>query len=67
MLTDIEIFEILKFLRPLKKIKGLKLVKNKLSTDGLIRMIDLIPAVTNLNVSFNQLGDESVLALLSNR
>lgn len=66
-LTDNEIYEILKFLKPIKKIKGLKLVKNKLTTEGLLRIIDLIPAVTNLNVSFNLLGDESVLVLLSNR
>lgn len=49
------------------RIKGLKLVKNKLSNEGLGRILELIPAVTNLNLAFNQLGDEALTILLNNR
>lgn len=57
----------LKYLKPIKRIKGLKLVKNNLTSEGLARIIELIPAVTNLNLSFNSLGDESLGIILSSR
>jgi hypothetical protein len=55
------------YLKSIKKIKGLKLVKNKLTNDGLSKIFDLIPNVTNLNLSFNQLSDDAMLSLLDNR
>ncbi len=57
----------LAYLKPIKRIKGLKLVKNKLTNEGLSRIIELMPFVTNINLSFNQLGDECVVTLLNNR
>jgi Ran GTPase-activating protein (RanGAP) involved in mRNA processing and transport len=63
----VEITEILGFVASLKKIKGLKLAKNKLTTEGLHRLLDLIPAITNLNLSSNQLTDDAVTQLLANR
>ena len=57
----------MRYLKPLKKIKGLKLVKNKLSNDGLSKIIEMIPTVTNLNVSFNQLGDEALGCILAGK
>lgn len=59
--------DVLKYLKPIKRIKGLKLVKNNLTSEGLARIIELIPAVTNLNLSFNSLGDESLGIILSSR
>lgn len=59
--------DVLKYLKPIKRIKGLKLVKNNLTSEGLARIIELIPAVTNLNLSFNSLGDESLGVILSSR
>ena len=67
LLNDIEIYEVLAYLKPIKKIKGLKLVKNKLTNEGILRIIDFMPSVTNINLSFNQLGDESISILLNNR
>ena len=66
-LSDMEIYDILLYLKSIKKIKGLKLVKNKLTSDGLSKIFDLIPNVTNLNLSFNQLSDDAMLSLLDNR
>lgn len=66
-LSDTEIYDILLYLKSIKKIKGLKLVKNKLTNDGLSKIFDLIPNVTNLNLSFNNLGDDAMLSLLDNR
>lgn len=66
-LNDIEIYEVMAYLKPVKKIKGLKLVKNRLTNEGLLRIIDFMPLVTNINLSFNQLGDESISILLNNR
>jgi len=54
-------------LKPVKRIKGLKLVKNKLTNDGLCKILEYIPAVTNLNMAFNQLSDDSLMNLLGNR
>lgn len=51
----------------MKRIKGLKLIKNKLTNEGLGKMLELIPHVTNLNLSFNQLSDDALLQLLANR
>ena len=62
-----EIYDILLYLKSIKKMKGLKLVKNKLTSDGLSKIFDLIPNVTNLNLSFNQLSDDTMLSLLDNR
>lgn len=62
-----EIYDILLYLKSIKKIKGLKLVKNKLTNDGLAKIFELIPNVTNLNLSFNQLGDDAMLSLLDSR
>jgi Ran GTPase-activating protein (RanGAP) involved in mRNA processing and transport len=61
------VVDVLKYLKPIKRIKGLKLVKNNLTSEGLARIIELIPAVTNLNLSFNTLGDESLGVILSSR
>lgn len=66
-LSDTEVVDVLKYLKPIKRIKGLKLVKNNLTSEGLARIIELIPAVTNLNLSFNTLGDESLGVILSSR
>ncbi len=66
-LSDTEVVDVLKYLKPIKRIKGLKLVKNNLTSEGLARIIELIPAVTNLNLSFNSLGDESLGVILSSR
>lgn len=66
-LSDTEIYDILLYLKSIKKIKGLKLVKNKLTNDGLSKIFDLIPNVTNLNLSFNQLSDDAMLSLLDSR
>ena len=49
--------EVLKYIKPLKKIKGLKLVKNNLTNDGLSKIVEFIPNVSNLNLSFNNLGE----------
>lgn len=54
-------------MKPVKRIKGLKLVKNKLTNDGLCKILEYIPAVTNLNMAFNQLSDDSLMNLLGNR
>lgn len=62
-----EIYDILLYLKTVKKIKGLKLVKNKLTNEGLNKILELIPNVTNLNLSFNQLGDDAMISLLDNR
>jgi hypothetical protein len=51
----------------MKKIKGLKLIKNKLSSSGLSKIIEYIPSVTNLNLAFNLLGDEALMVLLDNQ
>lgn len=66
-LCDYEINELLKFVKTVRKIKGLKLVKNRLTTDGLAKIIEHITTITNLNLSFNQLGDDAVNLLLTNR
>jgi hypothetical protein len=42
-------------------------VKNKLTNEGLLNIFELIPNVTNLNLSFNQLGDDAMISLLDNR
>jgi Ran GTPase-activating protein (RanGAP) involved in mRNA processing and transport len=42
-------------------------VKNRLSNEGLARIIELMPFVTNINLSFNLLGDEAIATLLGNR
>ena len=47
--------------------KGLKLVKNKLSNEGLCKIFEVIPHVTNLNLSFNILTDDAMMALLDSR
>ena len=65
MLLDYEILEVLKFIKSRKKIKGLKLIKNKLTTDGLTKMLDQIPSITNLNLSYNNLTDDAISQLLS--
>lgn len=54
-------------MKPVKRIKGLKLVKNKLTNDGLCKIFEYIPAVTNLNMAFNQLSEDSLMNLLGNR
>lgn len=54
-------------MKPVKRIKGLKLVKNKLTNDGLCKIFEYIPAVTNLNMAFNQLSEDSLMNLLRNR
>lgn len=51
----------------MKKTKGLKLVKNKLTTDGLSKLLDLLPSATNLNFSYNNLTDDAVPFFLSIR
>lgn len=51
----------------MRKIKGLKLVKNKLSSSGFSKIIDYIPTVTNLNLAFNLLSEETLVVLLDNR
>ena len=66
-LTDGEVADVLNYLKPKKKIKGLKLVKNSLTNDGLGRIVELIPSVTNLNLSFNLLGDESLSVILASK
>ena len=66
-LSDQSIIDVLRYLQPLKKIKGLKLVKNNLSNEGLNKIIEFIPNVTNLNLSFNGLGEDSLLTILSHR
>ena len=38
-LSDSEIIDVLSYLRPLKKIKGLKLVKNSLTNEGVGRLM----------------------------
>ena len=43
------------------------MVKNNLSNEGLNRIIELIPNVTNLNLSFNGLGEESLVTILAHR
>lgn len=50
-----------------KRIKGLKLGKNKLTNEGLVRAVDFMPGVTNLNLAFNQLTDDALLNLLAQR
>ena len=64
-LLDNEILDVLKYLKPIKRIKGLKLVKNRLTIQGLAKIIEMIPTVTNLNLSFNQLSDEALSFILS--
>ncbi len=54
-------------MKTFKKIKCLKLVKNRLTTDGLCKILDHLPSVTNLNLSFNQLTDDAVNLLLSSK
>lgn len=54
-LSDEETVKVLRYLRPLKKVKGLKLVKNKLTSGGVSQVLGLLPDVTNLNLSFNEL------------
>lgn len=66
-LSNEEICDILKYLRTIKKIKGLKLVKNRLSNEGLVKILEFIPSVTNLNLAFNQLSDDALINLLSSR
>ncbi len=66
-LSDSNVVEVLKYLKPLKKVKGLKLVKNQVTTEGLSRMLAFIPYVTNLNLSFNQLGEEALGLILASR
>jgi len=58
---------VLSYIRERKKIKGLKLVKNRLTTSGLRSIIELIGGVTNLNLSFNQLDEEAIECLLESR
>ena len=54
-LSDNEIMDALVYVKSTKKIRGLKLVKNSLTSEGLLRMLEMIPCATNLNLSFNQL------------
>lgn len=62
-----KIYDILLYLKPIKKVKGLKLVKNRLSNEGLGKIFEVIPHVTNLNLSFNLLTDDAMIALLDSR
>ncbi len=62
-----EIYEILQLARAAKKIKCLKLGRNKMTTEGLAKVLEFLPAVTNLNLSFNQLTDDAITQLLNNR
>ena len=66
-LLDVEIYEILQLARSAKKIRCLKLGRNKLTTEGLGRVLELLPAVPNLNLSFNQLTDDAITTLLAHR
>lgn len=66
-LSDSEVVNVLTYLRPLKKIKGLKLVKNNLTNEGVSKLMELIPSVTNLNLSFNQLGEEALGVILASK
>ena len=52
-------------MKNIKKIKGLKLVRNKLSTEGFVKMLEQIPSITNLNISYNQLTDDAISQLLT--
>ena len=65
MLLDHEVIEVLKFIKSRKKVKGLKLIRNKLTTDGLSKLLDQIPSITNLNLSYNNLTDDAITQLLN--
>lgn len=66
-LSDSEVVDVLKYLRPLKALKGLKLVKNQISSAGLNKVLQLIPQVTNLNLSFNLLTEEALNVIIGSR
>ena len=66
-LCDIEIEEVVRFAKTIKKIKGLRLSRNRLTSDGFLRILDHIPAITNLNISFNQLNDDIINHFLNHR
>ena len=38
-LADYEVVEVLVFLKKIKKVKGLKLIRNKLTTEGLVKIL----------------------------
>ena len=45
----------------------MKLGRNKITSEGFSKILDLIPLVTNLNLSFNFVTEEALCELLRSR
>ena len=57
---DAEILHVVSIAASEKPIKCMKVSKNKLTTGGLIKMLEYMEHATNINVSHNSLTDEAV-------
>lgn len=49
------------------KVKTLKLIRNKLSDEGIAKMIPLLSNILSLNLSQNQLTENTLNTLIDNR
>lgn len=49
------------------KVKTLKLIRNKLSDEGIAKMIPLLSNIISLNLSQNQLTENTLTTLIDNR
>ena len=49
------------------KVRTLKLIRNKLTDDGLCKMIPFFGNIVSLNLSQNQLTDHSLSLIIDNR
>lgn len=66
-LADEEIIQVVEAAAEIKKIKGLKLSKNKLTNEGLKAIIPSISFSTNLNLSHNLLTEEGLDEIIKKR
>ena len=49
------------------RVKTVKLIRNKLSDEGVVRMLPLLGSVVSLNLSQNQLTEQTLNLLIENR
>lgn len=56
-LNDDEIFNVVLVASQHKPIQNLKLAKNKLSNEGLVKLLPYIDSSTSLNLSYNNLTE----------
>ena len=66
-LCDEKVEFLLKNVRKQKKIKGLKLGKNKITDGGFSKIIDFLGSTSNMNLSNNELTEETLSMIIKNR